>query len=115
MKLLVEGLACRPQRVSQLWLPNLPKKFKEVVSRLQKREETKSLVGGVVMAEDSLQQEECFALASKVAAMYKVSGYLVDIWMKMFSQVFSDVGSVVAAHPVYEHHAPGAMVIIETR
>ena len=84
MKLLVEGLACRPQRVAQLWLPNLPKKFKEVVSRLQKREETKSLVGGVVMAEDSLQQEECFALASKVATMYKVSGYLVDIWMKIF-------------------------------
>ena len=72
VKLLVEGLACRPQRVAQLWLPNLPKKFKEVVSRLQKMQETKSMVGGVLMAEASLDQEKCFALASKVAAMYKV-------------------------------------------
>ena len=31
-------------------------------------------------------------------------------------QVFSDdLADVVAAHPVFEHHAPGAMVIIETR
>ena len=74
MKLLVEGLACRPQRVAQLWLPNLPKKFKEVVSRLQKRQETKRLVSGVVMAEASLEQEECFALVTKVTNMYKVRG-----------------------------------------
>ena len=72
MKLLVEGLACRPERVAQLWLPSLPKKFKEVVSRLQKRPETKSMVSRVVMAEADLEQEKCFALASKVAAMYKV-------------------------------------------
>ena len=70
VKLLVEGLACRPQRVAQLWLPNLPKKFKEVVSRLQKRQETKSLVSGVVMAVANLEEEKCFALAVKVAAMY---------------------------------------------
>jgi len=101
VKLLVEGLACRPQRVAQLWLPNLPKKFKEVVSRLQKRQETKSLVSGVVMAEANLEEEKCFALAGKVAAMYKV-----------FSD---DLADLVAAHPVFEHHAPGAMVIIETR
>ena len=31
-------------------------------------------------------------------------------------QVFSDdLADVVAAHPVFEHHASGAMVIIETR
>jgi len=101
VKLLVEGLTCRVQRVAQLWLPNLPKKFKELMSRLQKRQETKGLVGGVVMAEASLKQEECFALARKVANMYKV-----------FSD---DLADVVAAHPVFEHHAPGAMVIIETR
>ena len=77
VKLLVEGLTCRAQRVAQLWLPNLPKKFKELMSRLQKRQETKGLVGGVVMAEASLEQEECFALASKVASMYKVRGILV--------------------------------------
>ena len=71
---MVEGLACRPQRVAQLWLPNLPKKFKEVVSRLQKRQETKRLVSGVVMAEASLEQEECFALVAKVTNMYKVRG-----------------------------------------
>ena len=84
MKLLVEGLACRPQRVAQLWLPNLPKKFKEVVSRLQKRQETKSLVRGVVMAEASLEQEECFALVTKVTNMYKVGVVNVST-SKMFS------------------------------
>jgi len=100
VKLLVEGLVGRPQRVGQIWLPNLPKKFKEVVSRLQKTQETKMLVARVVMVDENLEHQECFALADKVAAMYKV---------------FSDLGDVITAHPVFTHHAPGAMVIIETR
>ena len=49
------------------------------MSRLQKRKETKSLVGGVVMAEAGLEQDECFVLASKVANMYKVRDLLVDL------------------------------------
>ena len=55
----MEGLVCRPQRVGQIWLPNLPKKFKEVVSRLQKTQETKKLVAGVVMVDDNLEHQEC--------------------------------------------------------
>ena len=93
VKLLVEGLACRPQRVAQLWLPNLPKKFKEFVSRLQKRQETKSLVSGVVMAEANLEEEKCFALAGKVAAMYKVvrdiGRFLKDV--SRFSRTISPI------------------------
>ena len=75
----MEGLVCRPQRVGQIWLPNLPKKFKEVVSRLQKTQETKKLVAGVVMVDDNLEQKECFALADKVAAMYKVRDIIEEV------------------------------------
>ena len=74
----MEGLVCRPQRVGQIWLPNLPKKFKEVVSRLQKTQETKKLVAGVVMVDDNLEHKECFALADKVAAMYKVGDIIEE-------------------------------------
>ena len=52
------------------------------MSRLQKRQETKGLVGGVVMAEASLKQEECFALARKVANMYKVGEILEGLKIK---------------------------------
>ena len=76
---MVEGLVCRPQRVGQIWLPNLPKKFKEVVSRLQKTQETKKLVAGVVMVDDNLEHKECFALADKVAAMYKVRDIIEEV------------------------------------
>ena len=75
----MEGLVCRPQRVGQIWLPNLPKKFKEVVSRLQKTQETKQLVAGVVMVDDNLEHKECFALADKVAAMYKVEDVIEEV------------------------------------
>ena len=76
---MVEGLVCRPQRVGQIWLPNLPKKFKEVVSRLQKTQETKKLVAGVVMVDDNLEHKECLALADKVAAMYKVGDIIEEV------------------------------------
>ena len=75
----MEGLVGRPQRVGQIWLPNLPKKFKEVVSRLQKTQETKKLVAGVVMVDDNLEHQDCFALADKVAAMYKVGDVIDEV------------------------------------
>ena len=75
----MEGLVCRPQRVGQIWLPNLPKKFKEVVSRLQKTQETKRLVAGVVMVDENLEHQDCFALADKVAAMYKVGDVIDEV------------------------------------
>ena len=75
----MEGLVCRPQRVGQIWLPNLPKKFKEVVSRLQKTQETKMLVARVVMVDENLEHQECFALADKVAAMYKVRDIIEEV------------------------------------
>ena len=86
---MVEGLVCRPQRVGQIWLPNLPKKFKEVVSRLQKTQETKKLVAGVVMVDDNLEHKECFALADKVAAMYKVRDIIEEVEVfNLFPGVF---------------------------
>ena len=86
---MVEGLVCRPQRVGQIWLPNLPKKFKEVVSRLQKTQETKKLVAGVVMVDDNLEHKECFALADKVAAMYKVGDIIEEVEVfNLFPGVF---------------------------
>jgi hypothetical protein len=101
VKLVVEAAAGRPHRVGQIWLPALlGKKFKELVSRLGKRTETQHLVPRTVLLEPDLPEAACLALAARVAAMY---------------EMFSDLGSLVRAHPVFEHHAPGAMVIIETR
>ena len=85
----MEGLVCRPQRVGQIWLPNLPKKFKEVVSRLQKTQETKKLVAGGVMVDDNLEHQECFALADKVAAMYKVGDIIEEV--EVFNFIFPGV------------------------
>ena len=49
------------------------------MSRLQKTQETKKLVARVVMVDDNLEHQECFALADKVAAMYKVGDIIEEV------------------------------------
>lgn len=101
VKVLVDSVACRPERVAQVWLPDTQqKKFKELVSRLDKRVETRHLVQQCLLLEPGLEEEQALHLAGRLATMY---------------QVFSGLGSLVKAHPVFEHHTTGAMVIIETR
>jgi len=100
VKVVVEALTTRPDTVGQLWIPNLQKKFKEFVSRFEKRLETKGLVSRTLMLSPDVELEECFTLGKRLATMY---------------EVLSGLGNLVSAHPVFEHHTQGAMVIIETR
>ena len=96
--MLVDSVACRPERVAQVWLPDTQqKKFKELVSRLHeivvvhpaplwtvllwlsvqvsrldKRVETRHLVQQCLLLEPGLEEEQALLLAGRLATMYQV-------------------------------------------
>ena len=61
-------------------------------------------------------RQSALLLPAKLPTCTRREGLVVGLKIKDVSKGFSDdLADVVAAHPVFEHHAPGAMVIIETR